>query len=98
MRLCDQSHSTIFSGEYATVRHLSWASDHGSGGGSEDHEDEVRPSRREPSGAGYADQARDDHQPEPRLCGGRGDFAEECARDTCIAVSYTHLTLPTIYS
>ena len=54
--------------------------------GRKDREDEIRPSRRQPSGAGHADQARDDHQPEPRLCGRCGDAAEECARHPRLAV------------
>ncbi len=58
----------------------------GFGGGCEDRQDEVRPSRREPSGAGFGQQAGDDHQPEPRFCGGCGDAARECPRDACLAV------------
>ena len=38
-------------------------------------QDEVRPSRREPSGAGSRQRPRDDHQPEPRLRGRRVDAA-----------------------
>ncbi len=71
---------------YAAVRHLPRPPDHGLGGGRQDGEDEVRPSRCEPSGAGHADRARDDHQPEPRFRGGCGDAAEECARHARVAV------------
>ncbi len=70
----------------SVVRHLSGTSDHGAGRGCEDREDEVRPSRRQSSGAGYSDQARHDHQPEPRFCGGCGNAAQECARHAYLAV------------
>ena len=46
--------------------------------GARTREDEVRPSRRQPPGAGPRHRARDDHQPEPRLRGGRGDAAGNC--------------------
>ena len=42
-------------------------------------QDEVRPSRRQPSGAGSGHRPRDDHQPEPWLCGRCG---RRCRR-TC---------------
>ncbi len=40
-------------------------------------EDEVRPPRRQPSGAGRGDRARDDHQPEPRF---RASIRSRCPR------------------
>ena len=49
-------------------------------------QDEVRPSWRQPSGAGSGYRARDDHQPESRIRGGCGDAAPECARHACVAV------------
>ena len=45
----------------------------------EDREDEVRPPRRQPPGAGPRHRARLHHQPEPRLRGGR----EDAAAPTC---------------
>ena len=48
--------------------------------GREDDEDEVRPPRREPSGAGPGHRPGADHQPEPRLRGRRDDAAGERAR------------------
>ncbi len=45
--------------------------------GREDGEDEVRPSRREPSGEGPRHRAGRDHQPEPRL---RGRCERRCRR------------------
>ena len=61
----------------AAVRDLPGSSAAGAGLRREDAEDEVRPSRRQPSGAGSGDQAGDDHQPEPRLRGGRRDAAAQ---------------------
>src|SRR5262249_37717500 len=51
----------------AGVRHLPRPPAHGARLGREDHEDEVRPSRREPPGEGPRHRARGHHQPEPRL-------------------------------
>ena len=47
-------------------------------------QDEVRPPRRQPPGAGPRHRPRADHQPEPRLRGRREDAAgQRCGRRTC---------------
>ena len=69
-----------------TVRHLPRPPVAGAGHRREDREDEIRPSRRQPSGAGPRQRPGDDHQPEPRLRGGCGDAAGQPARDAHVAV------------
>src|SRR5271169_558194 len=86
MRLRNCSDAKILAGWCTAVWHLSWTPVDGVGGEREDGEDEVRPSRRKPSSAGYAEQARDNYQPEPWLCGGCRDIAEEYAGDACVSV------------
>ena len=49
-------------------------------------QDEVRPSRRESPGARTRDGPRDDHEPEPRFRGRRGDAAGERDDDAPLAV------------
>ena len=54
--------------------------------GAQHREDEIRPSRRQPSGAGSRQRARDDHQPEPRLRG-------RCRATLPANVRVTHVSL-----
>ena len=66
----------------ADLRHLSRPPAAGARQRRAHREDEVRPPRRQPSGAGPRVGARVHHQPEPRLRGRRGDAAGERARPT----------------
>ena len=54
---------------HADLRHLPRTPAAGSGQRRQDRQDEVRPSRRQPSGAGARHRPCADHQPEPRLRG-----------------------------
>jgi len=68
------------------VRHLPGSPTAGAGLRREDREDAQRPPRRQPSGAGSEDRRGDDHQPEPRFRGGRGEPAGQRAGDPQVAV------------
>src|SRR6185369_7057737 len=70
----------------APLRHLPRPPAPGARDGRQDHQDEVRPSRREPPRAGSRHRPRLHHQPEPRLPGGREDAAGERAAHAPLAV------------
>jgi carbamoylphosphate synthase large subunit/carbamoylphosphate synthase small subunit len=63
---------------HADVRHLPRPSIARARGGSAHAQDEIRPSRREPSRARQGHGASADHQPEPRVRGGSGVAAGNC--------------------
>ena len=70
----------------ADVRHLPRPSDAGAGARRHHREDEVRPSRRQPSGPGPDHRQGRDHQPEPRLRGAPGQPARRRRADARVAV------------
>ena len=76
----------IHRARHSDLRHLPRPPDHGPRRRRQDHEDEDRPPRREPSGEGSGRRPRGDHVAEPRLRG-------RCRRRCPPTRSVTHVSL-----
>ena len=86
LRLRDRGDSRDRRHRHADVRHLPRASAARARGGRAHAQDEVRPSRRQPSGPRQGHGAGADHQPEPRVRGRSCVAARELPRDARVAV------------